>query len=283
MEAIKKAVINRIIPCSLIDGPGSRMAIFFQGCNMQCQYCHNPETQRLCNHCGKCIEVCRNNALSMVDNKVVYDRNQCIGCDRCVHACDNYSSPKYAEIELQALINTIMENEVFLDGITLSGGECTLQYDFIYELFKWIKDNTRLTTFIDTNGYMITSVLDKLCKVTDGFMFDLKCWDNKDHIVLTGLDNHKVLENMKRVSEKGLLYEVRTVILEEFTDNQEALIAIAKYIKRLNDYTKLKLIPFRPMGIKGKLAAGSAFDEEQFETLYQVVYEVLETRVVRTC
>lgn len=39
-----EAVVNKIIPFSAVDGPGSRAAIFLQGCNFNCQYCHNPET-----------------------------------------------------------------------------------------------------------------------------------------------------------------------------------------------------------------------------------------------
>ena len=41
------APINRIIPISTVDGPGARTAIFVQGCNLACEYCHNPETQAL--------------------------------------------------------------------------------------------------------------------------------------------------------------------------------------------------------------------------------------------
>lgn len=282
MEACKKALVNRIIPCSLIDGPGSRTVIFFQGCNMQCQYCHNPETQRYCNNCGKCVNVCKSTALGMVSGKVVYNRDHCIGCDRCIRACENFSSPKCIEIDMQTLIDTILENEVFLDGITLSGGECTLRHDFIYELFKWIKENTGLTTFIDTNGYMTASELDKLSIVTDGFMFDLKCLDNEKHIALTGLNNEVILRNMRLTSDRGLLYEVRTVILDGFTGDSDEITNIARHIKHLNDYTKLKLIPFRPMGVKGRLADCGTFDENRFKQLFQIAHGILGDRAVRT-
>ena len=64
------ALVNKIIPFSCIDGPGNRTAIFFQGCNFKCTYCHNPETINKCVNCGKCVKVCPVNALNIVEKKL---------------------------------------------------------------------------------------------------------------------------------------------------------------------------------------------------------------------
>lgn len=49
------APVNKIIPFSSVDGPGNRTAVFFQGCNWDCCYCHNPETRNMCTGCmGLC-------------------------------------------------------------------------------------------------------------------------------------------------------------------------------------------------------------------------------------
>ena len=63
-----KAVVNRIIPFSSVDGPGNRTAVFLQGCNINCKYCHNPETRKLCVQCGTCVKQCPAGALSFDEN-----------------------------------------------------------------------------------------------------------------------------------------------------------------------------------------------------------------------
>ncbi|HPW42155.1 MAG TPA: 4Fe-4S cluster-binding domain-containing protein, partial [Bacillota bacterium] len=47
-----EALVNKILPFSSVDGPGNRTVIFFQGCNFNCLYCHNPETINRCTGCG---------------------------------------------------------------------------------------------------------------------------------------------------------------------------------------------------------------------------------------
>lgn len=41
------ANIHSIETLGLVDGPGIRTVIFFKGCPLKCQYCHNPDTQAI--------------------------------------------------------------------------------------------------------------------------------------------------------------------------------------------------------------------------------------------
>ncbi len=39
-----KGKIHSLESMGLVDGPGIRAVVFFQGCNLRCRFCHNPES-----------------------------------------------------------------------------------------------------------------------------------------------------------------------------------------------------------------------------------------------
>lgn len=43
-ETMAEGRIFKIESMGLVDGPGIRMVIFFQGCPLRCKFCHNPES-----------------------------------------------------------------------------------------------------------------------------------------------------------------------------------------------------------------------------------------------
>jgi len=109
----KIAFVNKIIPFSNVDGEGNRTAIFLQGCNYNCLYCHNPETINHCNNCGLCVPHCEYGALSKIEGKVVYDIEKCQNCDRCIAECKRNSSPKITPMTVEDILNYLQKTRYF--------------------------------------------------------------------------------------------------------------------------------------------------------------------------
>ncbi len=245
-------LVNRILPFSSVDGPGNRSVIFLQGCDFDCLYCHNPETINLCNHCGRCVEACPYGLLSLVNKKITWNKQACRQCGKCLRACNRNSSPKAVRMNVDEVVQEIIKVKSFISGITVSGGECTLQLEFLTALLNKIK-KIGLTVFIDTNGSVPLYDKEELVDVMDMAMIDVKAYDPKEHEKLTGMDNKIILENVKCLAEINKLYEVRTIIAPGILNNQYNVDMISKMITTLNPQIRYKLIKYRPIGVRTEL------------------------------
>ena len=247
-----KAVVNNIIKFSNVDGPGNRTAVFFQGCNYKCLYCHNPETINRCNNCGDCVVECPVGALAMENSIVKWNKKKCIDCDQCIKICKFYSSPKVEEYTVEGLVKEIEKLRIFIQGVTVSGGEATLNIKFITEFFKKVK-KMNLSTFVDTNGSIDLS-LDKyteFLEVSDKFMLDIKAWNESEHRELTNADNKIVLKNLEFLLKKNKMFEVRTVV-NSMINAKETVLNVAKVLKDYKN-VRYKIIAYRPFGVKEEL------------------------------
>jgi pyruvate formate lyase activating enzyme len=242
------APVNKIIPFSCVDGPGNRTAVFLQGCNQACLYCHNPETIAMCSSCGACVAVCPAGALSLEEGKVAYDITKCCLCDACLKACPNLSSPRIREMTAEQVMGEIAVNLPFISGVTVSGGECSLHPDFIRELFTLVREKGK-TTFIDTNGQTPLWEQEALLAVTDKTMIDLKSADDDEHRRMSGLSAALPMENIRRLAPLGKIYEIRTVVVPGLLDNRRTVETGARLIAPYPDI-RYKLIRYRPFGVR---------------------------------
>ena len=244
------APVNRILPFSTVDGPGCRTSIFLQGCNLSCAYCHNPETQNLCNSCGACVSGCPAGALSLEDGQVHWAAERCTGCDACLRRCPRRASPKVTVMTAEEVMAAIEPNRPFIRGLTVSGGECTLYPEFLTELFT-LAGAAGLTCLADSNGTVPLAPLRELLAVCDGVMLDVKSWDPAVHQALTGRDNASVKENLDLLSRLDKLEELRVVCTEGDVDVEAVLAGTASILGPRTAGTRLKLISFRPHGVRG--------------------------------
>ena len=151
------------------------------------------------------------------------------------------------------VLDEIRSSMPYISGVTVSGGEATVQSEFVTELFKEIKGNKEfegLTCFIDSNGNTPQEVWDGLAPYTDGVMLDLKALNDDKHIELTGSSNVVVLESINYLNAIGKLYEVRLLLVPGQNDSDKDLVDTALYLRSINPDMKIKINAFKNHGVR---------------------------------
>jgi YjjW family glycine radical enzyme activase len=266
---VNKVVVNKIIPFSSIDGPGNRTVIFLQGCNFDCLYCHNPETINICNNCGRCVPSCPTNALDITNGKVSWEKELCVACDKCIKICERDSSPRVKKRSVKQILKEIEKSKAFISGITVSGGEASLQADFLHDLFYEVKKKG-LSTFLDTNGSILLEEKSGLLKYLDMAMIDAKSFSSKEHQRLTGKGNNNVIQNIKFMAKIDKLYEVRTVIVPDELNNNYNVDKISSLLGKIAPEVRYKLIKYRPVGVRTDRIDSSIPKDEYMEKMSQI-------------
>ena len=246
---MKKAPVNKIIWFSNVDGPGNRTAVFFQGCTFNCLFCHNPETIHLCSSCGACVSGCPVHALSLENGSVCWNPALCVQCDACIRACPHDASPRVRWMTVEEVFSEISRALPYIDGVTVSGGDCTLYTDFLLDLFPLIRENGK-TCLLDSNGSFDFESHPEILSCSDGVMLDVKAvssaWSNQ----LLSAPPDLVLRNLDYLLSVGKLQEVRTVLFPDRTaENEETVRYVAS---RVQDSCPYKLIRYRPFGVREK-------------------------------
>ena len=246
------------------DGPGIRTTVFLKGCGLNCVWCHNPESispvpelhwfETRCINCRTCIKSCPEKALSIGENGVEINRERCIICNICTYECPSAAlgliGRKWTPRELA---DEIIKDRAYFEksggGITLGGGEPTLQAVFCIELLKILKE-AGIHTALDTCGQTKKESLDMILPYTDMVLFDLKEIEPEKHREFTGADNKLILENIKLVSDyitsnrnSGKLW-VRTPVIPGATDSADNIAGISRFIVQNLEVSRWELLAF---------------------------------------
>ncbi len=230
------------------------MVLFLQGCNFNCLACHNPHTIGRCDHCGDCVPACPRDALTLQEGKVGFDPALCDQCDICLDVCPIDANPMVQCFSVEEVLAQVRAHAAFVSGITLSGGEATMQLPFIRALFAAMADApdlAHLTRFIDSNGYLGATAWETVLPATDGVMLDIKAFDPVTHKYLSGRDNTRVLDSARLLKGAGKLYEVRYLMVPSFTDTDAEAEKLVGFLAELGGDVAVRLNGYRSHGVWG--------------------------------
>ncbi len=249
---------------ALDDGPGIRSVIFFKGCLLSCQWCHNPESipkqveisydKNLCVDAQACLESCPETALSKT-NPLFIDREKCTMCFRCVEACPSTALTRVGEeTTVDNIFNKVVKYNSFYEtsggGVTLSGGEPTMFMEFTSELLQRLRAGG-IHTLLQTCGlFPYDRFMELLYPYLDLIYFDIKIFDRDDHRRFCGVKNNAILDNFARLQKEyeqgGVEILARTPLVPGMTSDPQNLAGIARFLRRHN-VTRAQLMEYNPI------------------------------------
>lgn len=242
-------LVTDILRFSIRDGPGIRTTVFFKGCPLACEWCHNPEGQKAapelvfrpsrCVRCGACQEVCPTGAAS--------DRGVCTVCGVCVESCPSGAREILGRaMTVREVVDEIRKDLVFFDesggGATFSGGEPMLDPEYLEDLLKACR-RLGIQTAVDTCGYAPQEAFRKIADETDLFLYDLKVMDPEKHRTLTGVSNELIIENLRVLATRKARIIVRFPVVPGINDDSENVSAMGRLLADLG-IGVVELLPY---------------------------------------
>lgn len=227
MSAISGLVFS-IKRYSIHDGPGIRVTVFMKGCPLSCKWCHNPE--------------------GIFPYQETVEKSHRVGGREFI---EKEQAGKFYSVT--DIIHVLERERIFIDqskgGVTFSGGEPMMQFEFLLETVKACKD-LGYHTAIDTSGYAPAENYKSIIPFTDLFLFDIKHLDDKKHLEATGVSNTGILENCRILLETSAAVALRIPVVPGFNDDAGHMDRIVQFIlsAKTDALTGINLLPFHKIG-----------------------------------
>ena len=244
-----------------MDGPGIRTTVFFKGCPLACQWCHNPESvsfQRellrdlnTCALCLRCVEDCPEKAIDY-NGTFRFSEEKCNDCAICLKSCTTGTLRKTGKyLSPEDLFEILMRDREYYQssggGITFSGGEPLMHLDYLSVISQKLKKEG-VHIAVQTSGYFnFDQFSKKVLDYIDVIYFDIKLMDKSKHLEYTGKSNELILRNLLRLTaDKNVKLIVRTPLIPGKTDSPANLSQIMELIEKL-PVDGYETLPFNPV------------------------------------
>ena len=225
------------------DGQGNRLIFHLQGCNMKCPWCSNPEGMPMegaivVNKDWLSASCCPLGAVQ----EGILDRSRCMVCED--KPCTKRRRQKgiqlsYKEYEVDDLIvECVSSKAMFFDGggVTLTGGEITMQFDAVKEFLQKLGE-AGIHRAIESNGTHHRMM--ELVPLVEQCIMDVKHYDDVKHKEWLGVSNRWTLENLKKLSAVHPNMLVRIPLIPGFNDSPEDAVGFAKLFEEQSFYNRV--------------------------------------------
>ena len=262
-----KGTIFNIQHFCIHDGPGIRTTVFFKGCLYTCLWCHNPEgipgnrqisfVKNKCALCGECEKVLpeahvfSDGVHTVCHDKITGELLSKSACNCITKALTVVGEETTAGEVLAQVVRDRKYYDESGGGVTFSGGEPTLQKEFLTALLKLVS-NEGIHTAIETNGHCDFAYYESILPYVQQFLFDYKETDPALHKEFTGVDNKLSIENIGKLYDTGALILLRCTIIPGLNDRDDHFSGIAEMTKKYPNLLGAEILPYH------KLAAAKA-------------------------
>ncbi len=270
-------VIFDIQKFSVHDGPGIRTTVFLKGCSLRCVWCHNPESHSAipelffhsekCNSCGICVKGCPRHAHYFTpDGEHRFDRTLCTVCGKCADLCPASALERCGKtMTVSEVLKEVDKDLPFYrdsgGGLTLSGGEPMMSFDFTLALLRGAKQRKdRLDTAIETCGFAPVKQYAEILPFLDHVLFDIKSLIPEKHLRFTGVPLEPILETLYFLDRAGAEISLRCPIIPSLNDSEEELRKITELANALSSVHSIDLEPYHPLGVSKSLQLGKKSD-----------------------
>lgn len=128
-------------------------------------------------------------------------------------------------------------------GITFSGGEPLIQAAALLPVVKKLKAEW-YHICIDSNCYIQTSEAREVLQLADLILPDIKHINSLKHLKLTAQDNQNTFQTLAFLEEIQKPYWLRYVLVPGYSDDEEDLHELGRYIQSLKSMERIEILPY---------------------------------------
>jgi len=225
-----RGLVLRIERSSIYDGPGLRVVLFLKGCPLSCKWCSTPESQ------------------------------------------NRFIEKGFGEIlTVDQAVEEICKDEIFFfhsgGGVTVSGGECLLQVDFVASVLEKCR-RRGIHTAIETSLFAPWQSVEKILPFLNTIYVDLKHPDALIHEKFTGVDNSLILNNLEKLGNSKHLFDfhLRIPLIPGINDSDENLLASLSIAASIRKLKEIEVLPYHRLGVGTYEKLGRSYELENIDT-----------------